>query len=193
MSNYTAVNILDMIDSIGEDKVNRILSDFSCPKNDEIEAFVKKNALDFAKKKMSVTHLVVNEQGELAAIYTLAHKAVEISDAGLSSSIRRKLRRYAQLDEKSKSYTVSAFLIAQFGKNYSLERIDLNGVRLMEKAFETLSKVQREVGGGVAYLECENKPKLLSFYENDYNRFRVFGERYSGTDSVQYIQLLRLF
>ena len=34
MTNYeTAVNILDLIDAVGEDEVNRILSDFSCEKN----------------------------------------------------------------------------------------------------------------------------------------------------------------
>lgn len=62
MSAYTTVNILDMIKVIGEDNVNQLLSDFSCPKNDEIENFIKKNAIDFAKRKMSVTHLVMDEQ-----------------------------------------------------------------------------------------------------------------------------------
>lgn len=43
MTNYeTAVNILDLIDMVGEDEVNRILSDFSCDKNAEIETFVNR-------------------------------------------------------------------------------------------------------------------------------------------------------
>ena len=37
--------------------------------------------------------------------------------------------------------------------------------------------VQREIGGGVVYLECEEKPELLNFYQNEKNRFRKFGER----------------
>ena len=49
MNHYEAINILDMVDAIGEDAVKNILSDFSCPKNVEIESFVKQNALDFAK------------------------------------------------------------------------------------------------------------------------------------------------
>lgn len=44
MSQYNAVNILDMVDAIGEDAVKNILSDFSCHKNFEIENYVKKNA-----------------------------------------------------------------------------------------------------------------------------------------------------
>ena len=118
MNAYTIVNILDMIKAVGEEKVGFILSDFSCPKNDEIEYFIKKNAIDFAKRKISVTHLVMDGQGKLAAIFALTHKAVKIQSEALSSTLKKKIKRYAQFDEDTKSYMVSAFLIAQFGKNF---------------------------------------------------------------------------
>lgn len=194
MNAYTTVNILDMINVIGEDRVNQILSDFSCPKNDEIENFIKKNAIDFAKRKMSITHLVIDENGKLAAIFALTHKAVKIKDEILSSTLRKKIKRYAQLDEDTNSYMVSAFLIAQFGKNYEeREGEPVNGNSLMDDAMDILVAVQHDVGGGVVYLECEDKPQLLSFYQNDNNFFRVFGERYSEVDQTKYIQLLRFF
>lgn len=194
MNAYTTVNVLDMIDVIGEDRVNQILSDFSCPKNDEIENFIKKNAIDFAKRKMSITHLVMDENGKLAAIFALTHKAVKIKDEILSSTLRKKIKRYAQLDEDTSSYMVSAFLIAQFGKNYEeREGESVNGNSLMDDAMDILAAVQHDVGGGVVYLECEDKPQLLSFYQNDNNFFRVFGERYSEVDQTKYIQLLRFF
>ena len=194
MNAYTTVNVLDMIDVIGEDRVNQILSDFSCPKNDEIENFIKKNAIDFAKRKMSITHLVMDENGKLAAIFALTHKAVKIKDEILSSTLRKRIKRYAQLDEDTSSYMVSAFLIAQFGKNYEeREGESVNGNSLMDDAMDILAAVQHDVGGGVVYLECEDKPQLLSFYQNDNNFFRVFGERYSEVDQTKYIQLLRFF
>ncbi len=37
MSHFTSVNILDMINAIGEEELQLILSDFFCPKNHEIE------------------------------------------------------------------------------------------------------------------------------------------------------------
>lgn len=192
MNTYRTINILDMIDAIGEEGVNLILSDFSCPKNVEIENFIRKSAVDFAKRKMSITHLVMDEQGRLTAIFSLTHKAVKVQEEVLSSTLKKKIKRYARLDEESGSYMVSAFLIAQFGKNYgeSTENL-LSGNRLMDNAMDILTAVQRDIGGGVVYLECEDKPKLLSFYQNDNNCFRVFGERYSETDQVKYIQLLR--
>ena len=193
MNEYTTVNILDMIDVIGEDKVVRVLSDFSCPKNQEIECFIRNNAINFAKRKMSVTHLVMNGDNKLVAIFTLAHKALEISNEGLSSAARRKIKRYAQLDESRNSYMISAFLVAQFGKNNPDSSDNISGNELMDNVIEVLERVQRDVGGGVMYLECEDKPKLLTFYENERNRFRVFSERYSETDQTKYIQLMRFF
>ena len=88
---------------------------------------------------------------------------------------------------------VSAFLIAQFGKNYAEESPKLSGNGLMDKAMDILAYVQHDMRGGIVYLECEDKPQLLSFYQNKNNCFRVFDERYSETDKTKYIQLLRFF
>lgn len=63
----------------------------------------------------------------------------------------------------------------------------------MTCAMEILSSAQRTVSGGIVYLECENQPKLLQFYESDSNGFRPFGQRLSEKDQVEYIQLLRFF
>lgn len=194
MNAYTTVNILDMIEAIGEENVRIFLSDFSCPKNQEIENFVTKNAIEFAKKKMSITHLIINENGKLAAIFTLTHKAIEIFDKGLSNTNRKRIQRYVQLNEESRCYSVSAFLIAQFGKNYSeKENVLLSGNSLMESAMTILSVVQHDIGGGIVYLECEDNEKLLTFYQNEHNCFRPFGERYSEVDQTKYIQLVRFF
>lgn len=192
MSEYKIVNLLDLLDAVGEVQVRQLLTEFSCPKNLEIELFVRKNALDFSRRKMSITYLVTDDAMNIAAIFALTHKAVEISNEGLSSTARKKIQRYAQLDDNNNSYMVSAFLIAQFGKNYQ-QMSDLQGNQLMEYVFEVLEQVQRQVGGGVVYLECEDKKPLLNFYNNESNRFRVFDERYSLTDNTKYKQLVRFF
>lgn len=55
MNQYTVMNILDLIDSVGENEVQKGLSDFLCPQNVEIENFIRSNAIDFAKRKLSIT------------------------------------------------------------------------------------------------------------------------------------------
>lgn len=194
MNEYNVFNILDMAEAIGETNLKELLSDFYCPKNGEIQQFARANAYDFARKKLSVTYLVVNEDNYIAAIFTLAHKAVEIGDASLSNSKRKKISRFAVLDSGTGSYTVSAFLIAQFGKSYALDADKkLSGNELMDLVFEVLQRVQREIGGGVVFLECEDNPKLLNFYQNEKNGFVPFNERYSVSDHVKYIQLFNFF
>lgn len=198
MNECIAVNIQDMLKAIGEEELLKLLSDFSCPLNKEVEDFICNKSLDFAKKKLSVTYLVMRklENGKtvLAGIFTLAHKALEVTNVNISSTVRRKLSRYAQLDTESDKYSVSAFLIAQFGKNNNIpSEYVISGNELMDLAFEILKHIQYYVGGGVIYLDCENTEKVLNFYKSDYNRFRIFGERISEVDRKRYLQLLRFF
>lgn len=194
MNSYAVINILDYMDVIGEDSLRTVLSEFSCPKNPEIEEFMRRNAIEFAKRKMSITYLLIDTEGRILGIFALAHKALQVMGKGLSKAVRKKIQRYAQIDDETGEFTLSAFLIGQFGKNYQYpEALPLSGIQLMDAAFGILEKVQHEIGGGVVYLECEEKPKLLEFYQSEKNRFRVFGERYSEKDGVKYIQLLKMF
>lgn len=137
MSNYTTINILDLLEAVGEDETKEILSDFQCPMNREIEIFLRKNAVDFAKRKMSITYLVVNEVGQLIAYFTLTHKPAFVPNVLLSKSSRKKMERHARLDEETKAYSVSAFLIAQFGKNEKFRKVtECSGNDLMDQVME---------------------------------------------------------
>lgn len=198
MNDCIAVNIQDMLKAIGEEELTKLLSDFSCPLNLEVEDFVRNKALDFAKRKLSITYLVMKKINEerrvLAGIYTLSHKAIEVTNTSISNTVRRKLSRYATLDKDTDKYNVSAFLIAQFGKNSAVPKENsISGNELMDLTFELLKHVQYCVGGGVVYLDCEDIEKVLGFYQNDINRFKIFGERKSEVDQQRYLQLLRFF
>ena len=75
MNNHSVINILDLLDTVGEDEVKNILSDFSCPKNHEIEDFLLNSAIEFAKRKMSITYLVFDELLQFIGYFTLTHKS----------------------------------------------------------------------------------------------------------------------
>lgn len=46
MSQCIAVNIQDMLKAIGEEELQRFLSDFSSPLNEEVEDFVHNKAIE---------------------------------------------------------------------------------------------------------------------------------------------------
>ena len=83
-------NILGIIDRDGEEELALDLSSFSCGVNDEIQTFLTDKAIEFARKKMSITYLVSDdEDGELLGYFTLAHKVLEVPAAGLSNNVKR--------------------------------------------------------------------------------------------------------
>jgi len=190
--NFSIINILDLIDSIGEENTKTKFEEFECSQNPEIEYFLKNNAISFAQRKVSITYLLFNEKSEIVAFFTIANKVLEIDDSILSSTLRKKIQRFSKIDENKKSYTTPAFLIAQFGKNFKNEiNKNISGFELMDYVFDILFSIQRAIGGGIVFLECEDKQKLLDFYTNPKNNFRIFGSRISDSEKTKYIQLLR--
>ncbi|MBP3200071.1 MAG: GNAT family acetyltransferase [Lachnospiraceae bacterium] len=189
---FSVINILDLIDNTSENEVDDFVSKFKCEKNNEIEEFIHKDAIDFAKRKISVTHLVLDNEANMLGYFTLTHKPIRVPADLLTNTTKKKIERFTKLDEATNTYDVSAFLIAQFGKNTSLPQA-ITGNEMMNMALSVLSKVQREIGGGIVFLECEDNDKLLEFYENENNRFIIYGNRYSNKENIMYKQLLRLF
>lgn len=53
-----------MLKAIGEEKLLKLLSDFSCPLNKEVENFVRNKSIDFAQRKLSITYLVMKRTNE---------------------------------------------------------------------------------------------------------------------------------
>lgn len=126
--------------------------------------------------------------------FTLALKPLTIRGEMVSKTTKRKLLRVSELDEKSDTYTMSAYLIAQLGKNYMNGRDrEITGKALIELAWMIIEKTQYMFGGMVTFLEAENESKLLSFYQN--NRFSQFDTRQAALDTEnphELVQLLRL-
>lgn len=50
MTGYRVVNLTMMIEELGEGETKRILSDFSCPLNPDVEFLISKKAIEFAKQ-----------------------------------------------------------------------------------------------------------------------------------------------
>ncbi len=143
---------------------------------------------------MSVTYLVFDENdGQILGYFTLAHEAIEVKNDNISNTIRRKLSAHANLDTETNVFTASAFLLAQIGKNYSIDNGKrITGSELIRCANDIMADIQHRIGGGIIYLDCEDKQILKDFYI-DKNHYKIFGERYSTIDNIRYLQMIRFF
>ncbi len=179
---FFSVNIREYL-ALGNDEeaggpaLLELLSGFSCPKNPDVERFLKKSAIEFTKKNQSVTYLVVStEDVQLLGYFTLALKLLTVRGETVSNTMKRKLLRISELDEKSDTYTMSAYLVAQLGKNFSEgEGKEITGEELLKLAWDKIKEIQYLGGGMVTFLEAKNEEKLLSFYRG--NHFSQFDTR----------------
>ena len=187
MIGYKEINLSTLIEEIGEERTKEIFADYSCPRNADIEMFLHEKAILFSKQGIARTHLVFasyKDEPVLIGFYALAYKTVQIKATKLNSSWRHRLRTFATYNDYSKSYYVSLPLIGQIGKNYSHGHDQLiSGDELLKMACNRIEQLQFEVGGKMAYLECEDNPSLIRFYEE--NGFYRFANRNLDGDEIE--------
>ena len=171
MTGYKIANLKIVLEELGEERTVGLLSNFSCPLNEDVEMFLHRKAIEFAKQGFSQTHLVFASykgKAEIVGYFTLANKYITINSERISNRLRRRINKFATFDRVIRSYCLSTPLIAQLGKNYTdgLDKL-ITGDELLKLACEKVARIQFELGGKLVYLECEDKPKLLDFYASN--------------------------
>lgn len=186
MTGYRVVNLGALIEELGEDAAKRILSNFSCPINPDVEYFLSAKAIEFAKQGWAQTHLVFasyKKEIVLVGYFALANKTICVPGKNLSNGLKKRIAKFATYDSSLKSYILSAPLIAQLGKNFTNGYNTLiTGDELLNEACNKISRIQFELGGRFAYLECEDKLKLTEFYSR--NGFCNFDTRNLDKDET---------
>lgn len=186
-TDFIKFSLSEYLDKIGEDAFKDLISDFSCPKDDDIVYFLKHKAipLERANYQSSKTYLVgfMNSQDKfsLCGYYTLSNNPFVLSDK-MSKSKKKSLT-----EGKLNKGAISAVLIGQLSKNYSNGlNYTIDGTDLLSFALETISEVYNSVGLDLVYLECKDTEKLKKFYED--NHFELYVDSnndpiYTGKDS----------
>lgn len=180
----------------GEDLLQQVFSSFSCDKNSDVERFLLEQSINFTKKNQSVTYVVLTpEEGQIIGYFTITIKPITVNGDNFSNTIKKKIARVSEQDEESGNYSLSAYLIAQLGKNFKDgANKKISGDQLLGLAIEKIKELQYMVGGMVIFLEAENDEKLIRFYE-DKNGFKRFDtkEIKAGTeDAHTLVQLLKV-
>lgn len=190
MGTYNTLNLGILLRDYEESAVLQKMQEFDCPANEEINTFFHDKAIGSVKRHQTATFLVVDEQNQIHGFYSLTHKSLEVSASNLSKTYAKKIAMHSDFDESRNSFYISAFLIAQFGKNQNIPRDSvISGDEMMNLVLTRLRDIRDEIAGNLVYLECEDNEKLISFYQR--NGFVQFGDRFSKSENTNYIQMLR--
>ena len=200
LNDISILNIREYLSSnnknLGEEQLQQVLSDFLCKKNADVQRFLKEQSIDFTKKNQSVTYLVFSdEDAELLGYFTIAIKPISINADKFSNTLKRKIARVSELDCTTGEYTLSAYLIAQLGKNYTNNaNKKIAGEQLLQAAINAIKELQYMAGGMVVFLEAEQNEKLMNFYkcENGFKEFSTRETQSKNGDEYQLVQLLKV-
>jgi hypothetical protein len=176
-----------------EETVKEVISTFYCSKDHDIESFLKNEnkAILYERKSKSRTYFILDEDGlengdlVLLAYFTIAMQTLKIPNGTAAAQIRKLDGLYAKKGSETLT-EIPSFLIGQLGKNDRYAD-KINGDELLEYALSVISKAQGFIGGRVAFIECQDKPQLISFYAR--NGFKMF-RKDSDDGLVQMVRLL---
>ena len=176
---HKIISLEDIYNAIGESDTKKMLNEFKCDLNKDIEYFLKVRAIEFFKKRIAQTFIVTSSyKGEevIVGYFAISIKTNKFKSFSLSRKMKNRFLRFARYEKESKSYIISLPLIGQLGKNYNNNYNELiSGDILLKMACDKILELTKIAGGRFVYLECEDKPKLKEFYVN--NGFVCFAKR----------------
>lgn len=168
--------------------MREVLSLFFCPKNSDVETFLRDKAITFEKASRARTYLILDEEaltdGKIAIIayFTVSMKALNLRE-GISKNVRKHLDG---LGNKQGS-TFVVYLIGQLGKNDNY-RSEIDGKELIAMAIATIKEAYDVVGGRYILVECEPVPGLKKLYED--NDFTFLQESLENDSLIQFIRFI---
>jgi hypothetical protein len=193
--NFKIINLIDLYEEIGADQATQFLSAFYCPRNTDIEEFLKFKAIGFSHQGIAVTYIVVEDDGGdnvIVGYFSLANKVILVDPiAAGNSDWRRRFGKFGKFQEETNSYLLAVPLIGQLGKNFANKANNLiTGNDLISYAEEKIRATQKIIGGKMVYIECADEKALVSFYEN--NGYHIISHRKSDEgDLLQMIKYLK--
>ena len=123
MEGFNIASLGLLLETIGEEKTQSILADYSCPINADIEDFLLHKAVAFDRQSIAKTHVVFADYKErpvMVGYFTIASKVLFIRRTpALSAKLRSRINRFARPLNDVNGYEISAPLIAQLGKNFT--------------------------------------------------------------------------
>ncbi len=152
-----------MLKELGKDNTSKLFSDFTCPKNLDVEEFLKSpnKAIRFEESDQARTYLLLDEAGLIVAYFSISFKELHLGGFNLPKKQVKKLDGMRKDTEQ-----LRVFLIGQLAKNYAIKNNTISLQDILDEVYYVIDKVRSLIGGRAIILECENSKKLLNLYSN---------------------------
>lgn len=148
----------------GEDSTRQILDSFSCPRNTDVEDFLKNpsKAIRYEETGNSRTYLMLADpSADVLAYFSITFKQLIIAGTTLSKTTVRKLDGISKERKE-----IRAFLIGQIGKNFGIPDNPIRLAHILDEVYSVLAAARALVGGRVVILECDDNPSLIKMYQD---------------------------
>ena len=148
--------------------MQKMLDGFSCPRNQDVERFLKRQAITNERSNRSRTYILVAEREtsmgplDILGFFTLATGLTKI-EPSVSKSKKQKLAGLFY-DPSSGVQTTPCFLIGQIGLNDRFHNV-VDGDLLVKEALDAILVSWINVGGRFVRADCTDSPGLISFHE----------------------------
>jgi len=155
---YLVVALNKFLSKSSEEEVSKVLSSFSCKRDEDVESFLRDKAIIQEKKHISRTYLIFDiedMQKELVAYFTLAISSMEDKDLVCSGNLRKKMN--------INNGSAQSYLIGQIGKLDGAQKG--LGRFAIEKAIDRIVSANAKVGCRVVRVDC--RPPLVNYYKDN--------------------------
>jgi len=183
----TLVKLGDILDGFTDSEVHDLLISFECSKNSDVQSFLHETARLIEESDKGRTYIAVTTSSyesldvplEIVGYFTLALKYFTFG-SGISKSVKKKLNGLSSGVEG-----VAGYLIGQLGRNDNT-LICVAGSILLKAAIDQIRIAKDVVGGRFIMVECEQNPKLISFYETN-NFIRINNDPKDNMAQLYYL------
>lgn len=152
-----------MLEAFGEEQRQKLFSSFTCPKNPDVETFLKSKAIRFEESDNSRTYLILDsDNGNILAYFSLSFKEVSLENSDISKSQIKRLDGINKTSER-----VRAYLIGQIGKNFAITPNEITLKIILDEIYAIIDEAKALIGGRAVILECEKNEKLLNLYQDN--------------------------
>ena len=144
------------------------INNFSCTKDLSVQHFLTDLAIKYEEKNKTRTYLILNEDELnnnkiiiILGYFSIALQVLEIPDTTSKTKIK-KIDGLSSSRHDELILTHPVYLIGQIAKNDSCS-VTI-GKTIIDMALDIIKTSQGCVGGRIVLIECEEKTKLIEFY-----------------------------